>query len=80
MMTFEWAFTPKHERLTASQAKKELKEINVSFEELPLIRRTDPAMKKLLEEGIKIEVDDVIRITRSSKTGGDVPYYRRVIY
>ena len=79
-MKFDWAFTPKHEKLSASQAKKQLKDINVSLEELPLIRRTDPAILQLLEEGVTIEVDDVIRITRSSKTGGDVPYYRREIY
>ena len=79
-MKFDWAFTPKHEKLSASQAKKQLKDINVSLDELPLIRRTDPAILQLLEEGVTIEVDDVIRITRSSKTGGDVPYYRRVVY
>ena len=79
-MRFDWAFTPKHEKLSASQAKKQLKDINVSLDELPLIRRTDPAILQLLEEGVTIEVDDVIKSTRSSKTGGDVPYYRRVIY
>jgi len=79
-MKFDWAFTPKHEKLSASQAKRQLKDINVSLEELPLIRRTDPAILQLLKEGVTIEVDDVIKITRSSKTGGDVPYYRRVIY
>ena len=79
-MRFDWAFTPKHEKLSASQAKKQLKDINVSLDELPLIRRTDPAILQLLKEGVTIEVDDVIKITRSSKTGGDVPYYRRVIY
>lgn len=79
-MRFDWAFTPKHEKLSASQAKKQLKDINVSLDELPLIRRTDPAILRLLEEGVAIEVGDVIKITRSSKTGGDVPYYRRVIY
>ena len=79
-MKFDWAFTPKHEKLSASQAKRQLKDINVSLDELPLIRRTDPAIMQLLEEGVTIEVDDVIKITRSSKTGGDVPYYRRVIY
>tara|TARA_Y100000592_G_C5420888_1_gene293145 strand:+ start:147 stop:386 length:240 start_codon:yes stop_codon:yes gene_type:complete len=79
-MRFDWAFTPKHEKLSASQAKKQLKDINVSLDELPLIRRTDPAILQLLEEGVTIEVNDVIKITRSSKTGGDVPYYRRVIY
>jgi len=79
-MRFDWAFTPKHEKLSASQAKKQLKDINVSLDELPLIRRTDPAILQLLEEGVAIEVGDVIKITRSSKTGGDVPYYRRVIY
>ena len=79
-MKFDWAFTPKHEKLSASQAKRQLTDINVSLDELPLIRRTDPAIMQLLEEGVTIEVDDVIKITRSSKTGGDVPYYRRVIY
>ena len=79
-MKFDWAFTPKHEKLSASQAKRQLKDINVSLDELPLIRRTDPAILQLLKEGVTIEVDDVIKITRSSKTGGDVPYYRRVIY
>jgi len=79
-MKFDWAFTPKHEKLSASQAKRQLKDINVSLDELPLIRRTDPAILQLLEEGVTIEVNDVIKITRSSKTGGDVPYYRRVIY
>ena len=79
-MKFDWAFTPKHEKLSASQAKRQLKDINVSLDELPLIRRTDPGILQLLKEGVTIEVDDVIKITRSSKTGGDVPYYRRVIY
>jgi len=42
-MKFEWKYSPKHEKLSASQAKKELKEISVSLDELPLIRRSDPS-------------------------------------
>jgi|TARA_B100001758_G_scaffold235006_1_gene234691 DNA-directed RNA polymerase subunit H (RpoH/RPB5) len=79
-MKFEWKYSPKHEKLSASQAKKELKEISVSLDELPLIRRSDPAVRKLLDDGVDVKIDDVIKITRSSKTGGSVPYYRRVIY
>ena len=51
-MKFEWKYSPKHEKLSASQAKKELKEISVSLDELPLIRRSDPAVRKLLDDGV----------------------------
>ena len=75
-----WKWAPVHERLTASTAKRELALLNLTLDELPLIRLSDPAIKLCVEEGQKIEVGDVIRITRNSKVGGEgYRYYRRVI-
>ena len=80
MMSFAWNFTPKHKKMTPTTAKKELKAMNISLEELPLIKRSDAAIQILIEQGIEIDVDDVIKIMRSTKTGKEVPYYRRVVY
>ena len=79
-MDFSWHFAPKHEKLTATQAKRQLKAINVSFDELPLIKYRDAAIRQLIDDGIDIKLGDVIRITRDSKTGGAIPYYRKVVY
>ena len=79
-MSFAWNFTPKHEKMTPAQTKRELKAINISLEELPLIKRSDAAIQILIEQGIEIDVDDVIRIIRSTNTGKEVPYYRKVVY
>ena len=79
-MTFASKLIPKHEKLSTSQIKKALKDINVSLQELPLIKRADPALQNLINEGIEINDGDVIKITRSSKTAGDVLYYRIVVY
>ena len=79
-MTFASKLIPKHEKLSTSQIKKALKDINVSLQELPLIKRADPALQNLINEGIEIDDGDVIKITRSSKTAGEVLYYRIVVY
>ena len=79
-MTFASKLIPKHEKLSTYQIKKALNDINVSLQELPLIKRADPALQNLINEGIEIDDGDVIKITRSSKTAGDVLYYRIVVY
>jgi DNA-directed RNA polymerase subunit H (RpoH/RPB5) len=79
-MRFEWKHAPKHIRLSPAQAKRELKAINVSLEEIPLIKYSDAAITNLVAEGENIQLNDVIKILRNSKVGGEVPYYRRVIY
>ena len=38
-----WYKTPKHEVLSATQAKRELKQLDIAIEELPLIKLGDPA-------------------------------------
>jgi len=79
-MSFEWKHAPKHIKLTPAQTKKALKAINVSLEEIPLIKYSDAAITKLVKEGEDIQLNDVIKILRNSKVGGEIPYFRRVIY
>ena len=75
-----WKHTPKHEVLTDAQAKRQLKVLSIAFEELPLIKYSDRALKVLREEGVDTPIDSVIRISRNSITYGENAfYYRRVI-
>ena len=75
-----WKHTPKHEVLTTSQSKRQLKLLSMAFEELPLIKYSDAALKRLREEGVETPLDSVIRISRNSITYGENAfYYRRVI-
>jgi DNA-directed RNA polymerase subunit H len=64
---------PKHEILTDEEKKQVLNEFNISEKQLPKIRSTDAAARKL---GAK--KGEVIRITRKSPTAGDYYYYRIV--
>lgn len=74
-----WKHTPLHEVLTDTQAKRALNAIKVDFDELPLIKFSDAALKELRESGIDTPIDSVIRITRKTITYGEKFYYRRVI-
>jgi DNA-directed RNA polymerase subunit H len=65
---------PKHEVLTTEEANRVLEFYGVTKSELPKIKKTDPAIKKL---GVK--VGDIIKITRKSPTAGKALYYRVVI-
>ena len=80
MSTMFWKHTPKHEVLTELQAKRQLKVLSMTFEELPLIKYADAALKVLRDEGVPTPIDSVIRISRNSITYGENAfYYRRVI-
>ena len=75
-----WYKAPKHEVLSASQAKKELKLLDISVEELPLIKIGDAALVDLSNSGISVIPGDIIRVSRNSNTGGEgFRYYRKVI-
>lgn len=75
-----WYKRPKHEVLSATQAKRELNLLKIAVEELPLIKLGDPALIDLSNNGVTIIPGDIIRISRSSNTGGEgFRYYRRVI-
>jgi len=76
-----WYKTPKHEVLSTAQAKRELKDLKIDIEELPLIKLGDPALVELSNiQGVTIVPGDIIRISRNSNTGGEgFRYYRKVI-
>lgn len=74
-----WTLTPKHEVLSERAATMQLNRLGLSREELPLIAYRDAALQQLIEDGTEIKLDDVIRITRKSKTVGEAYYYRRVV-
>lgn len=71
---------PEHVLLSDSQAKRELKKLNIEYERLPLILYSDAAIQYLIQQGKQISVGDVIRVTRKSEisTVGSAFYYRRV--
>ena len=76
-LSMAWYKAPKHEVLSALQAKRELK---LQVEELPLIKLSDAALIDLSNSGITIIPGDIVRVSRNSNTGGEgFRYYRKVI-
>lgn len=65
---------PKHLKLSENEKKELLEKLNISIKELPKIYNTDAAIQDL-----KAEAEDIIKITRNSKTAGESVYYRVVI-
>ncbi len=71
---------PKHEKLSKTKSSLLLKKYGLEMEQLPLIKITDAAIKKLIDMGEEININDVIQITRNSKTAGNSSlYFRRVV-
>jgi len=60
--------------LSKEEAEKLLKFYNVTKNEIPRIKKTDPALKDM-----DVKVGDIIKITRESPTSGVAIYYRVVI-
>jgi|MDSZ01.2.fsa_nt_gb DNA-directed RNA polymerase subunit H (RpoH/RPB5) len=78
-MCMEWYKAPVHIPLSDSMAKRELKAIGVSIDELPHLKLADAAVQKLIESGHPIKIGDVIRIERNSSTAGEgYRYYRKI--
>ena len=73
-------YVPVHEKLSKTALPSTPRKYDLAFEELPLIKIQDAAIRALQDAGEEIAVDDVIRISRKSKTSGDdTPYFRRVV-
>lgn len=76
-MTF--GLMPLHEVLSEAAAKRELKQVGINREKLPLLSYSDAAVQALIKEGKSVSVGDVVRITRKSFTVGEAYYYRQVV-
>lgn len=65
---------PKHSKLSEKEKEELFKTYNISTRELPKIKKSDPTLQTL-----NVNVNDVIKIERSSQTAGETVYYRSVI-
>lgn len=65
---------PKHIKLSQEEKKKVLERYNISLQQMPTIKSTDPAILN-----IKTEKNDVVKIIRKSPTRGEYVFYRRVV-
>jgi len=64
----------KHEVLSEEEARKVLEQYKVSTDELPRIKKGDPAIKDL-----EFKVGNIVKITRKSPTAGEALYYRLIV-
>ena len=70
----EHVWVPRHEVLSEEEAEELLRRYNVSREQLPKIKISDPVIKEIgAREG------NIVRIVRKSRTAGRSVYYRVVV-
>lgn len=65
---------PEHEVLSEKDGEEVLKKYNITKGQMPKILISDPMVKKM-----KVDVGDIIKITRKSKTAGTSIFYRVVV-
>ena len=65
---------PEHSKLSEKDAKELLKTYNVTIREFPKILISDPAIAHL-----KVKEGDIIKISRKSRTAGQIVFYRGVV-
>ncbi len=65
---------PKHEKLSAEEAKKVLEQYHTTIKEMPKILTSDPALR-----GLGVKPGDIVKITRKSYTAGVSVFYRGVV-
>ncbi len=74
----EHQLVPEHRLLSEKEADKVITELNVSREQLPKIKITDPCIK-ILSQTQDVKEGMVVEITRVSETAGKSKAYRLVI-
>jgi len=70
----EHELVPKHRIMSEKEVKELLKKLNISLRQLPRILASDAAL-----QGLNAKPNDVIEITRKSRTTGVSKYYRVVV-
>ncbi len=70
---------PEHQLLKPEDAAAILKALRVSREQLPKIKRSDPAIRFLEQVHGPVEEGRIIKITRLSPTAGVFEAYRMVV-
>ncbi len=75
----EHELVPEHHLLSEKDAEKVLDRLRVGRDQLPKIRRDDPAIKILEAVEGEIPEGSVIRIVRKSRTAFESEAYRLVV-
>ena len=70
----EHMLVPKHEKISDEEKQELFDYHNITIKDLPKIYIDDPAIRHL-----EVLENDVIKITRNSKTAGKSVFYRGVI-
>ena len=65
---------PKHKKVSEKEKKEILTKYGITVNELPSIKKSDPAIR-----GVDLEAGDVVRIERESPTAGNTVFFRGVI-
>lgn len=65
---------PEHTKLSENEVKALLKKFNITIREIPKILINDPAIANL-----NVKEGDIIKISRKSRTAGEIVFYRGVI-
>lgn len=65
---------PKHVKMGVKEKEDLLKKYNITINELPKIKKTDPAISKL-----ETKPGDVIKVIRKSATAEEALFYRCVV-
>jgi DNA-directed RNA polymerase subunit H len=71
---FKHELVPKHVLLGPDEAKQVLEQYHIKAFQLPYIKSTDPAVRK-----IGAKPGDIVRVIRTSQTAGESDFYRYVV-
>ena len=71
---FEHELVPKHILLKPEEASKILEQYHIKPYQLPYIKSSDPAARK-----VGAKTGDIIKVIRKSPTAGESDFYRYVV-
>ncbi len=75
----EHQMVPEHYLLSLEEEKEVLKELNVTRDQLPKLRMSDPAVRILRRIETDVKEGRIVRIIRDSQTAGQTIIYRLLI-
>ncbi|MBS3781181.1 MAG: DNA-directed RNA polymerase subunit H [Candidatus Thermoplasmatota archaeon] len=75
----EHGLVPEHKLVPKEEEKEILEELKIKRENLPKIRKSDPALRQLEKVHGEINVGRIIEVKRKSRTADSAKAYRLVV-
>ncbi len=75
----EHQMVPEHYLLSLEEEKEVLKQLNITRDQLPKLRMSDPAVRILRRIETDVKEGRIVRIIRESQTAGQTIIYRLLI-